>query len=104
VVTTALSRWFGRVLPVVLPVAAGRLVFGAWPTAVVVAAVVMWWGLRAWAGVEARARRRGAAVAIRATDPLRSSRVAAVHVAFARALTAVADAYLTECEREANQP
>jgi hypothetical protein len=85
----------------VLVVIVGHRVCGPWPTAITAAAAATWWGLRAWARIETRTRRapgpRAAAVAV----PARPARAAVEHVAFARALAAVATAYLAECEREA---
>jgi hypothetical protein len=80
-------------------VVAVRLVLGAWPAAFVLAAVGVGWLLVLWAGVEARAfggdRPAGGAHSDDAP--------AAGHVAFARALAAVAASYLAACEREARR-
>jgi hypothetical protein len=91
--------------PLLLPAAASsgvvavivgvRLVLGVWPAAVVLAALAVAGLLMAWASVEARAfggARRSVVVHGRAAG--------ADHVAFARALAVVVEAYLAECERE----
>jgi hypothetical protein len=89
------------VLAVALAVVVARLIFGSWPTAIAVAAAGMWWGLRAWSRIEHRTRPAEA----RAPQLVQAARPAAGgHVAFARALTVVAAAYLAECEREVDRP
>jgi hypothetical protein len=93
-------RRVGRVGLAVLNVAAVvvvvRAVAGAWVAALVVAPVLLGLLVAGWAVVEARLfdRRPGAVVVRRPAED---------HVAFARALTAVAAAYLAECEREAGR-
>ena len=74
-------------------VTAGRDVLGVWPTSVALAAVGMWWGLRTWHRIETRAR---------PTHPALPAHEPVGHVAFARALAAVAAAYLSACEAEDN--
>jgi hypothetical protein len=77
-----------------------RAALGVWAAAVLVALAAMAGLIAGWAAVEARAfdrRRPSPPAAVRAPD------VAADHVAFARALSAVAAAYLTECERQEQQ-
>jgi hypothetical protein len=74
-----------------------RLLLGVWAAAVVGAVVLVTGVLVCWAAVEKRAfdRRRLYCPARRTpATPLDD------HLAFARALTAVATAYLAECERQ----
>jgi hypothetical protein len=80
-----------RAVEAVVVVAACRDVLGVWPTSVALAAVGMWWGLRTWHRIETRAR---------STHPALPAHEPVGHVAFARALAAVADAYLSVCEAE----
>jgi hypothetical protein len=94
---TGWRRRLGRAVVVVSAVAVSRAFVGVWPTSFGLAAVGMWWGLRAWAGWEARSR-RGALV------PQLVPAGRAGHVEFARALATVAAAYLSECEREVGGP
>jgi hypothetical protein len=81
------------VLNVAAAVAILRAVAGPWVAALVVAPVLLALLVVGWAVVEARLfdRPSGAVVVGRRAED---------HVAFARALTAVAAAYLAECERE----
>jgi UPF0716 family protein affecting phage T7 exclusion len=75
-------------------------VLGVWIAAALVALVAVAGLIAGWAAVEARAfdhHRRSARVAVRAPG------TSADHVAFARALSAVATAYLTECERQEHE-
>ncbi len=83
-----------RTAELIVVVTASRHALGVWPTSVIVAVVGLWWGLRAWHRMETRSRRRPATIR-RAQLP-----VASGHVAFAQALLAVADAYLSACEEE----
>lgn len=72
-----------------------RLLLGVWPSAVVLASLGLGRLLVLWATVEARLFDGDRPVRVpRAGEP------AAGHVAFARALAVVAQAYLAECERE----
>jgi hypothetical protein len=83
-----------RALEVVVVVAASRVVLGVWPTSIVLAAMGLCCGLRTWHRIETRSRRSG---------PMPERPMVAPppgHVAFARALARVADAYLTACEAE----
>jgi hypothetical protein len=73
-----------------------RVLLSPWAAAVVLAAAGMTGLLAGWATVEARAFDRRREVVVR--GPARGD-----HVAFARALAAVAAAYLAECEREAGR-
>jgi UPF0716 family protein affecting phage T7 exclusion len=78
-----------------------RAVAGVWVTAGLVAAASLAGLLAGWAAVEARAFPRShAAVAgqLRPRGPGASD-----HLAFARAFTAVAAAYLAHCERQEQQ-
>ncbi len=81
-------------------VVVARLAIGPWPTAVALAAAGLWAGLRAWWRIETRSR-LARPPACEVARPLAGP---AGHVAFARALAAVSAAYVSECEREANQP
>jgi hypothetical protein len=77
-----------------------RGLLGVWATAVLVAVAAMVGLIAGWAAVEARAFDRP-----RPSPPVLIPRrapglTAGDHTAFARALTAVAAAYLTECERQ----
>jgi hypothetical protein len=77
-----------------------RALLGVWATAALVALVAMAGLIAGWAAVEARVFDRP-----RPSPPVLIPRrapglTAADHAAFARALTAVATAYLTECERQ----
>jgi hypothetical protein len=98
-----LGRHLARPLTVVVVVVLMRCWLGVWPTAVVLATVGTAGLLAVWAEAERRlfapppsraqlVERRPQA-SERGLDP-------AGHAAFARALTAVAAAYLTECERQ----
>jgi hypothetical protein len=93
-----------RITTVALTVIAARLILGVWPTSVLLAAGCLWWLLWAWHRIENRTRRvRSRAlvpyIAVHAARPAESG-----HVMFARALAAVALAYLDSCEQEADQP
>jgi len=85
----------------VLVIIVARAVCGPWPTAIVVAAASTWWGLLAWARIEAHSRRASGCRAVEVAVPTRPAGPVGGHVAFARALAAVAAAYLAECEQEA---
>jgi hypothetical protein len=90
-------RRFRNLIMAGVVVIAGRALLGPWPTAVLLAGAGLWWGLALWARIERHDH--GPAV--------RPGQVAAPpdgHVMFARALAAVATAYLAECEREVDQP
>jgi hypothetical protein len=105
VVTARRHRWLravGRTLAAAGGVALTRWASGPWITGLVVASAAMWWGLRTWARIEARTRRARVRLPVTAIDDRQV--LAASHVAFARGLAAVADAYLTTCEREEAQP
>jgi len=88
-----------KAFAVVVLVFVVRLVLGVWIAAALIALVAVAGLIAGWAAVEARAfdQRRSARVVVRAPG------TAADHVAFARALTAVATAYLTECERQGHE-
>jgi hypothetical protein len=90
-----------RLVQVVVAVAAGvvalRLLLGVWPAAVMLAAVVLVWFVAGLATLEARVFCHRPAY--RRQVPVPSAQLGD-HVAFARALTAVAEAYLAECERQ----
>ena len=91
------ARALGALVGAMAVVAAVRVLFGVWAAAVVGATILVAGVLVCWAAVEARAfdRRRPCLPARRTpATPLGD------HVAFARALTAVATAYLAECERQ----
>jgi hypothetical protein len=72
-----------------------RAVLGVWATAALVAVVAVAGLIAGWAAVEARCFRRAPPPG----PPVRELNVTD-HVAFARALDAVATAYLTACERQ----
>jgi hypothetical protein len=72
-----------------------RAVLGVWATAALLAVVAVAGLIAGWAAVEARCFRRAPA----SRPPVRELPVTD-HVAFARALAAVAAAYLTACERQ----
>jgi hypothetical protein len=77
-----------------------RQLLGVWVTAGLVAVVLTTALVAAWSRFEARAfapRRPPSPIP---PVPRRSRLVPGDHVAFARALTAVATAYLAECERQ----
>jgi hypothetical protein len=84
-----------------------RVVAGVWITAVAVAALAVVGLVAGWAAIERRAfPRRPAApvtVLVGPPGPGRATGDGARHVAFARALTTVAAAYLAECERDQRQ-
>jgi hypothetical protein len=91
-----------HLVAIALAVVLGRVLLGPWPTAVALAALGVWWGMRVWQQIEARARRREArAVVLR---PFASVPQPGARVTLARALAVAAVAYLAECEREVNQP
>jgi hypothetical protein len=71
-----------------------RAVLGVWATAALVAVVAVAGLIAGWAAVEDRCFRRPTP-----RPPVRELPVTD-HVAFARALAAVATAYLTACERQ----
>ena len=91
-----------RVGRVALDVLAARVVFGPWPTAVLLAAGCMWFGVRAWYRWENWPRRPRALVPELITTR-RAQLVDPGHVTFARALAAVAAGYLARCEQEAER-
>jgi hypothetical protein len=77
-----------------------RAVLGVWAAALLGALAALVGFIAGWAAVEARTFDRQ-----RHVPPTgRMPGVAADHAAFARALTAVAAAYLSECERQERQP
>jgi hypothetical protein len=84
-----------------------RLVAGVWITAVAAAALAVVGLVAGWAAVERRAFPRRPAgpvsVPVGPRIPGRAAGDGARHVAFARALTTVAAAYLAECERDQRQ-
>jgi hypothetical protein len=85
---------------VVVLVLVVRSVLGVWIAAALIALVAVVGLIAGWAAVEARAfdhDPRSARVVVRAPG------TTADHVAFARALRAVATAYLTECERQEHE-
>jgi hypothetical protein len=93
-----LRRWSHRVAEaagLIGLVVGARVVLGVWPAAVVLAGLglgrllVLWARVEAWASANER------------RPQLVSGAEAADHVAFARALAVVAEAYLADCEREA---
>jgi hypothetical protein len=87
-------------LAVVVLVFVVRSVLGVWVAAALIALVAVVGLIAGWAAVEARAfdhHRRSAQVVVP------SPGTAADHLAFARALSAVATAYLTECERQEHE-
>jgi hypothetical protein len=92
-----LLRGAAQAVAVAGAVVAIRLVLGVWPAAVVLAALGLGHLLVLWAKVEATAFDRDRRAVVAHSGAAR----AADHVAFARALAAVAQAYLAECEREA---
>jgi hypothetical protein len=93
---SALARG-GRVA---LDLLAVRVVFGPWPTAVLLAAGCLWLGVRAWYRWENWPRRPHALV----PELVTAQPAGSGHVTFARALSAVATEYLDRCEQEANRP
>jgi hypothetical protein len=99
-----LLRCLRAVATVALVVAVCRLVLGVWPTAAVLAAAAMWWGLRAWYRFENRLGQPRVLVPTVVARRYPRPTSANGHVAFARGLAAVSVAYLAECEREANRP
>jgi hypothetical protein len=78
--------------------AAMRVVAGVWVTAVLVAAASLVGLLAGWAAIEARVFPRSHTTVTAQFGPRRAGR--SDHVAFARALAAVAAAYLAHCEEE----
>jgi hypothetical protein len=86
-----------RVAVVAVGVVALRLLLGVWPAAVMLATVLLIWLAAGWANLEARVF--GHRPVDRRQTPVPSTQPGD-HVAFARALTAVAAAYLAECERQ----
>jgi uncharacterized membrane protein len=92
-------RWAARrlvgVAAAVAVVLVARAVLGVWATAAVLAVVAVTGLIAGWAAVEARCFRRAPPPG----PPVRELNVTD-HVAFARALDAVATAYLTACERQ----
>jgi hypothetical protein len=84
-------------------VACVRAVLGVWVAAGLIALVLMAALVAAWSRIEARAfaPRRPPSPIPRV--PGRSRLVPGDHVAFARALAAVATAYLAECERQEHE-
>jgi hypothetical protein len=84
-----------RLATIALAVIVARHLAGPWPTAIVLAAAGLAWGLRTWARLESRTRPAPL------PGVMATRRQAGGHVAFARALAVVAAAYLDECEREA---
>jgi hypothetical protein len=95
--THHLARHATRLAALALAVIVARVLCGPWPTAIVLAAVGLVRGLRAWCRWESRTRPAPAGEVVTA----RRDTVPGGHVAFARALAVVAAAYLAECEREA---
>jgi hypothetical protein len=95
-------RRLAAAVVVALVVIVARLALGPWLTAVVLAAAALWVGLRAWGRIESRAR-LALPPAGEVVRPDRPMAAAGGHVAFARALAAVSAAYVSECEREANE-
>jgi hypothetical protein len=83
-----------------LVVVAARLLLGPWPSAVLLAAAGVGTVVWVWWRIEAKGR----AVARPSWPINQTARAADAHSAFARGLTAVAMAYLAECEREARRP
>jgi hypothetical protein len=81
----------------VIVVAASRNVLGVWPTSAALAFIGLWWGLQGWQRIETSAFPGRSAPVPAGRSPVGP----AGHAAFARALAAVADAYLSECEAEA---
>jgi hypothetical protein len=100
-VVTALVRGAAAVAGVM----AVRLVAGVWITAVAVAGLAVLGLVAGWAAIERRAfpRRPAPPVLVGPRGPGRATGDGARHVAFARALTTVAAAYLAECERDQRQ-
>jgi hypothetical protein len=95
--THRIARHATRLAAVALLVAIARVLCGPWPTAIVLAAIGLAWGLRAWCRLERRAQRAPTVEVVTA----RRDTAPGGHVAFARALAVVAAVYLAECEREA---
>jgi hypothetical protein len=94
-----------RIGAVTLVVIAVRLVLGVWPTSILLAAGCLWWLLWAWHRIENRTRRRVPSRALVPHMGVPSDHSTGPgHVLFARALAAVALAYLDRCEQEADQP
>lgn len=92
-----LPCWIGRATGAAGLVVGSRLILGVWFAAVVLSALGIGRLLVLWASVEARAfdRERPPVTARRGNGS------DSEHLAFARALAVVAEAYLAECEREA---
>ena len=102
---TVLACRLGVALAVVTVIAAGRLLLGPWPTAVLLSAGGLWWGLRAWHRFENRPTRPVRPVLLpELVAPGPHPEADGGHVAFARALAAVALRYLDACEQEARHP
>jgi hypothetical protein len=95
--TRHIIRRATRLAALAVAVIVARRLAGPWPTAIVLAASVFAWGLRAWCRWETRTRK----VPTRDVATIRQDAVPVGHVVFARALAVVAAAYLEECEREA---
>jgi hypothetical protein len=102
-VVTALVRGAAAVAGVM----AVRLVAGVWITAVAVAGLAVVGLVAGWAAIERRAFPRRPAppapVPVGPRAPGRAAGDGTRHVAFARALSTVAAAYLAECERDQRQ-
>jgi hypothetical protein len=81
-------------------VLAVRAVLGVWAAAALVALALVAGLIAGWAAVEARIFDRPRPAPPVLTPPRAPRLTAGDHTAFARALTAVAAAYLTECERQ----
>jgi hypothetical protein len=96
--THHLTRHATRLAVVALVVVVARVLCGPWPTAIVLAAIGLVWGLRTWCRLERRTRPAPRTVEV---VTARRDTVLGGHVAFARALAVVTAAYLAECEREA---
>ncbi len=92
-----LARRAVTVAAAVVMVVVVRVLLGVWVTAALLALAAVAGLLAGWASVEARAFPRAGAGPPVARGP---GACPADHVAFARALAAVAAAYLSECERQ----
>ena len=102
-VTVRLRR-LGVALAVVTVIAAGRLLLGPWPTAILLSAGGLFWGLRAWYRFENRPTRPVRRVLLPELVAPHSPSIDDGHVGFARALATVALRYLEACEQETRRP
>ena len=100
-----LAQRLGRLLASVVAVRWAVEVVGELVVSVVLASVILVWGLGRWAALERRLDRRPGRVrgpVVVARGPGRVDE-AGEHVAFARGLVAVSARYLAHCEEQADE-